>query len=384
MNSGKSAAPPRGTVVHIIDGLGRGGAERLLTLYAPELQQQGFRVEVVVLKVKDGNPEAARLTEAGIGVHFVPLGKLRNLRQISAALQRISSLRPTVIHTHLEAATFLGGLARLWLRVPVISTLHTLEHPDGLNRHSARRWVVNRLLTGVYDRVICLSDAILNMARKNGLPRAPLVALANGIPLPARDLPRKGLRSPLGIPANVPLIITVAVLRPLKGIDYLIAAMPAIRETVADAHLLIVGDGPERGPLEAAARSFGLEQAITFAGYREDVADLLREADVFVLPTLWDALPTVVIEAMAASLPIVASSVGGLPDMVRDGVEGRLVAPKDVAALASSVTSILADPAQRVSLGKNARQRAESEFSLEGQVARLATIYSTVGGAKAS
>ena len=368
----------RGTVVHVIDGLGRGGAERLLSLYAPELVRQGHRVEVVVLQERDGNPEAARLAAEGIAVHLAPLRKLRNLGEMRRVIDRIGALRPTVIHAHLEAATLVAGLARWRLGIPAIATLHTLERPDGLNRHSLRLWLMQRVLSNAHDRVICLSPAIRDIAARHGLGRAPLVALANGIPLPAADLPARGMRQSFGIPTGVPLIATVAVLRPPKGIDILVAAMPAIRAAVPDARLLIVGDGSERARLEEMAARPDLAGAVSFAGYRDDVADILREADLFVLPTLWDALPTMVIEAMAASLPVVASRVGGLPDMLRDGIEGALVEAGRPDALAAAIIPILRDPVLRAAMGKAARLRAEQEFSLQGQVGRLAALYDEV------
>lgn len=363
----------------MIDGLGRGGAENLLTIYAPEMQRQGVEVRVVSLRDWQGSAVAERLLGAGVPVERLPLDKLRRVDQIRAAFARLREIGPDVIHAHLEASTVLAGIARMVLRVPVVSTLHTLEYPNAFNRASARLWLRDRLLANVYDRVICLSPAIEAEARRHGLARAPLTSIANGIDLGQFDArqgrPPEAVRRELGIPEGARVIVTVAVLRAPKGIDRLISAMARLRAGHPDLHLLIVGEGEERPRLEALVENFGLSEAVTFAGFRKDVPDMLRVAEVFVLPTLWDALPTVLIEAMAAHLPIVASNVGGIPDMVRDGVDGVLVPKDDVVALASAMGEIMGNAARRENMASAARQRVETEFSLPIQAGRLVQLY---------
>ncbi|WP_281842199.1 glycosyltransferase [Sinisalibacter aestuarii] len=363
----------------MIDGLGRGGAEHLLTIYAPELQRQGFDMRVVALKDWGESPVAGRLRAAGIAVERLPLAKLRNIGQIRAAMKRLREIGPDVIHAHLEASTVLAGLARIALRVPVVSTLHTLEYPERFNRAGARLWLRDRLLANIFDRVICLSPAIADEARRHGLARAPVVSIANGIDLGAFDAnrgkPPEEIRAGLGIPPAARVIVTVAVLRPPKGIDRLIRAMADLVPVQPDLHLLIVGEGEERARLEALTAELGLDHAVTFAGFRSDVADVLRVAELFVLPTLWDALPTVLIEAMAADLPIVASNVGGIPDMVRDGTDGILVPKDDVPALTGAIGAIMGDEAHRQEMARAARERVEAEFSLPIQVGKLADLY---------
>lgn len=375
----RAASDRKQTVVQMIDGLGRGGAEALLTAYASEIERQGFDVRVVVLQNRDGNPEADRLRANGISVELLPLDKLRRIDQIRAALRRLRRMKPDIIHAHLEASTLLAGIARIVLRVPVVSTLHTLEYPERLDRASARLWVRNRVLANIYDRVICLSSAIEANARGHGLSRAPLISISNGIDIARfdRDVGHapEVIRAGLGIPDGSRLVISVAVLRQPKGIDRLIRAVARVRETVPDLHLLIVGDGEEKSRLETLAHDLGVSDSVTFSGFRNDVPDLLRAADLFALPTLWDALPTVLIEAMAAHLPIVASDVGGIPDMVRSETEGLLVPVDDVDALADAISRIMGDDGLRARMASAARQRAEAEFSLPTQIGKLTALY---------
>ena len=362
----------------MIDALGRGGAERLLTAYAQEIQRQGHDVIVVVLKDRDGNPEAKRLSAAGIPVQMLRIDKLRRVDQIKHALQRLRELKPDIIHAHLEVSSIVAGLASAIIGVPVVSTLHTLDHPQRIDRASARLWVMNRILSDLYDRVICLSKAIEESARTHGLARAPLITLSNGIEIEVFDrvgTPRQEIRKNFNIPSNAPLVVTIAVLRAPKGIDRLIRAMTIVRSRVPDSRLLIVGDGEERERLVALTAERGMVETVTFAGFREDVPDLLRAADVFVLPTLWDALPTVVIEAMAARIPVVASRVGGIPDMVSDGIQGRLIPPDDPSALGEAIAEILKDDLMRGAMAMAARHRTESDFSIVGQVGKLTALY---------
>lgn len=370
----------------MIDSLGRGGAEHLLSTYAPELTRQGINVRVVVLQERDGNPAAARLQAEGVPVELVSLDKLRRVDQIRSAIRRLRVLGPDVIHAHLEASTVLAGIAGLVLRVPTVATLHTREHPERFDRASARLWLRNQLLIAAYDRVICLSETLEDDARRHGLRRAALTSIGNGIDVGQFDRtkrrPTSHIRAELGIPLSAQLIVSVAVLRAQKGIDRLMRAMVEARTVMPDLSLLIVGDGEERDQLERLSGDLGLSDAVTFTGFRDDVADLLGASDLFVLPTLWDALPTVVMEAMAAGLPIVASRVGGLPDMVQDGIEGVLVSPNNEEELVSAISSILGDDGLHQDMATAARQRAESEFSLAGQVAKLATLYQDLVAAR--
>ncbi|MDP4032962.1 MAG: glycosyltransferase family 4 protein [Pseudorhodobacter sp.] len=365
--------------MHLIDGLGRGGAEQLLVAYAPELKRIGYDVQVVVFQEKDGNLQAARLRSAGIAVTLLRIDKLKRVDQLWRAVRGLRLMRPDLVHAHLQFASITAGLARRLLGVPAVATLHTLEHPTGLDRSSWRLWLMNRALATSVDRVICLSRASAEAARRIGLGEAQLEILGNGIDLRPYDAPpvlgRAAARARFGIAQDAPLILTVAVLRPEKGIDRLVAAMPAICSACPDVHLLVVGDGPQFAPLQAQIAGLRLGEAVTLTGFRDDVPDLMRSADIFVLPTLGDALPTVVMEAMAARLPVVASDVGGLSDMIIHGVEGVLVPPDDVPALAAAVLGLLLDGRARAQMGLAARSRAERDFTLQGQVARLAEIY---------
>lgn len=369
----------RGKIVHMIDALGHGGAERLLCAYVPRLAALGYNVEVLVLQDRHGNPMAGFFEEAGIPLRMLEVKNLRRVDQLFRSLRAIRDIRPDLIHAHLEFSSILASLARRTQGIPAVATLHTLDAPTAADRRSARRWLMYKALETSADRVIALTKSNADIAMATGLGKAKIQILPNGVEVdiygapPKRD--RATIRTEVGIPLEAPLAISVCVLRPEKGIDRLIAAVPAVLARVPDAHFLVVGDGPEMDRLKALINTDSLRERVHFSGYRQDIVDLARASDVFVLPTLFDAQPTVIMEAMAAKLPVVASNLAGVPDMVGQGVEGLLTEPGDVPALADALSSLLGDLPRAQAMGDTGRRRVEADFAIDRQIERLADMY---------
>lgn len=369
----------RGRIRHVIDSLGSGGAERLLVAYAPRLAALGFEVDVAVLHERGGNWMREKVEAAGIPVTQIDVTKLRNFRQIADFYRQMKAAKLDLIHSHLEFSSLLGSVAGRLSGTPVVTTLHTLDAPADMESGRGRRWLMYKAMETCADSVICLTEANAAIARKTGLSRASISVLPNGIEIDQFSGPavqdRSTIRAAYGVPDDAPMIVSVCVLRPEKGLDLLIAAFPEVLRHRPDAHLLLVGDGPEMARLRGLVEVAGLQAQIHFAGYRQDVADIMKAADIFVLPTLFDAQPTVIMEAMAASLPIVATTFSGIPDMVTDGVHGTLVPPGDVAALAGALGATLADMDRARAMGTAGRLRAETEFSIARQIDKLADLY---------
>lgn len=171
------------------------------------------------------------------------------------------------------------------------------------------------------------------------------------------------------------LILSVARLVWFKGLHNLIGALPDIARSHPDTRVLLVGDGELRAELEAQARDLGVSHMIVFAGERDDVPDLLRIADIFVLPSVSEGLPISLLEAMAARLPLVASRVGGIPELIEDGRTGRLVPPNDPAALGLAILSFLDDPEASRRAGQAGRARLEECFSQDAMVRKTKALY---------
>jgi glycosyltransferase involved in cell wall biosynthesis len=263
----------------------------------------------------------------------------------------------------------------------VVVTLHTRPPAapawsrEGLRRRlliaAAGRWAA---------RVVAVSGAVRDAWTAAGLSPERVVVVPNGVDLAeGRAAPgaaeRRAVRRELGVAEGTPLVATVSVLRPGKGLEVLVAAAPAVLAAHPRARFAVVGDGPARPELEARTAAGGVGEALAWTGFRRDVPALLAAADLFVLPSLDDAFPTAILEAMAAGLPVVATRAGGIPEIVDDGATGLLVPPGDAAALARAVSALLADPAARRALGEAGRRRAGERFSTAAWLGRLQRVY---------
>jgi glycosyltransferase involved in cell wall biosynthesis len=182
---------------------------------------------------------------------------------------------------------------------------------------------------------------------------------------------RARLEREFAIPPNVPLAATVSVLRPGKGLEVLLEAL----RVVPQLHALVIGDGPKRDEWRAMADAYGLSDRVHWAGFRRDVNELLPGADLMIHPSLDDAFPTVLLEAGAAGLPVVASRLGGIPEIVEEGVTGMLVPGGDASPLAHAIQTLLANPNELEQMGIAARARAEELFSTRAWIDRLDAVY---------
>lgn len=241
--------------------------------------------------------------------------------------------------------------------------------PRGLKRFAKR---MQRLVPGLEaDRVLTVSDYVARRQVEVGLvPPGHVTRVWNGIAAPVlRDV--ADVRQELGLPADRPIIVCCCRAAPEKGVQHLLRAFAGMQRTPGpQAALLVhVGDGPELDALRELATSLGIAADVRFTGYSNDVAGYLRAADVVAVPSVWqDALPLGVLEAMAAGRPVVATRVGGIPEMCRDGEEGLLVAPGAEDELGRALAELLGLPALRAAMGERGRQRVAAVFSPEAQL----------------
>jgi len=370
-------------VLYLIDSLGQGGAEHLLVRYLEALPRAGVDPAVVVIQDRDGNPLAGAISELGVPLENLHIDRLRRrgaLARVGAAIDRAS---PDLVHTQLEFSNILGTIAARRRGIPAVATLHTLDRPRPWSRDAVRFRLMARVLATRASRVIAVShSAAQHFTNRSGAGRRLVTTLHNGIELERFLRPHPGaaarLRSDLGVPETSRFVVTVAVLRPPKGIDDLIAALPGVVLGVPDTHLVVVGDGPARPDLEQAVAAHGVAGRVHFLGHRADVDEVLAAADVFVLPSHTEALPTVLIEAMAAGLPVVATTVGGIPEMVERGSSALLVPPHQPELLAEAITRVLTSPLQAAAMGTAGRRLARTRFDLNRQVGSLVDEYRRV------
>jgi glycosyltransferase involved in cell wall biosynthesis len=368
--------------VFLIDSLGIGGAEYLTALYLQHLDTIHFKPRVCTLNSREGNPVAERIQRLGIPVDLLSIRKLRNPYALPRLLRYLRAHRADLIHTQLGHSNVLGNIAAWVLGIPAVSTQHLLGVPPRGRReywwHQAERWALRYFC----DRIVAVSEGVRQDRRLVGIPPDKVITIYNGIDLsrfvPSGKHNHLAVRQSLKLPPDVPLLITVAILRPQKGIQYLIEALPMILGTIRDLRYVIVGRGGHETTLKDLAKAHGVAERVIFTGMREDIPDLLAMSDLFVLPTLDDALPTVLMEAMATQKPIVASHVGGVPEMIEHGHNGLLVPPGNPGKLAAACIRLIQNPEEARRMGRAGRQIVEQRFDIHRQVQCFSRLYQTL------
>ena len=368
-------------IVYFIDGLGMGCAERLMVPILRNLDREDFVPRVCVFQVREGNPVAEEIKASGISVDFLAIPYLRDLTAIPRLRDYLKHVRADLVHTQLEFADTLGNIASKLLRLPSVCTIHTMPSRPFLFKSKIHQYLEWLCLRYFCDRVISVSEGARqhHIAISNAVPEK-VITIYNGIDLIQfqkidREHERVVVRSELRIPHQAKVFVTVAVLRELKGIQYMIRAMPIILASCPNAYYLIVGDGEYLGALLDETEKLGLREHIIFAGMRRDIPRILSAGDIFVLPTLTEALPTVLAEAMAARLPIVASRVGGIPEMLVDGQNGRMVPPGNADDLARICNALLLNSRLRKLMGETGWNVVNKKFNIMEQVQQLKSLY---------
>ncbi len=343
-------------IVQLIPTLGVGGAERIVGLLAKALVVLGHHVDVVVLGASEGSWIEAELAEAGISTTYLGKGagfEAAVVGRLSAALLR---LRPDVVHTHLHVLKYLLPARAAWPGCRVVHTLHNLAQNEAVGADIKLQKVAFR--AGVAP--VAIGDAVAeSFAEVYGFD-APYV-IPNGIPVAdfrAGPEAAAAVRREVGVAAETPLFLVVGRLNEQKNHALLLDAFADPR--LASAALLVVGDGELRGDLVSQAARLGLSERVRFLGIRKDVPRLLAAADAFVLSSDWEGNPLVVMEAMAAARPVIATAVGCVPELV-DETTGRLVPRGDRAALADALVDLL-DRSVGSGLGAAAGARALARF----------------------
>jgi glycosyltransferase involved in cell wall biosynthesis len=360
-------------VLWLTKGLGRGGAEWLLVTSARHLDRAAFDVRAVYLL-----PHKVALVDdleaAGVPVTCLGRSLVYDPRWL-ATLRRLLIDDPVdVVHAHnpsiaVGTRLVVRSLPRR-LRPRVVVTDHNVWH--GYARPT--RWA--EALTGRPDDArITVSQAVLETVPARLLDRAQVVVQGIEVDqVTAQRERRAEVRAELGINPDTLVVGTVANLRPQKAYPDLLHASREVIDTLADVRFLAVGQGPQEQELRALHAKLGLGDRFQFLGYRADAVRLMAACDVFVLASHWEGLGVAVMEALALGLPVVGTSVGGIPEVVEHGREGLLVPPKQPPALAAALVQVLTDDEHRRQMALAAAKRGE-ECSIDDAVRRTATIY---------
>lgn len=355
-----------------------GGAQHVVYLLATHLRA---RYDVTV-GCAPGGELVRRLRQDGVPVVEIPgLRRLPTPWQDARVLWRLYRLMRRgsfdLVHAHSTKAGLLGRLAANLVHVPaVLFTAHGWAFTEG------RAWwkrrilaLYERLMAALTTKIICVSRHDRELALCFGVARPQkLVVIHNGLVAERfAEIDREQVRSRLGI-GEAPVIAFVGRLAVPKDPMTLLVAV----KEVPAAQLLVVGDGPLRMDVERAIERDRLHDRVSLLGERSDVPEILAAADVFVLSSLWEGLPLTIIEAMMAGLPVVATRVGGVPELVEDGLTGFLVPPKDPQALSKVLRRLVEDRDLRQRMGHAGLARARKEFTLERMVAETERQYEMV------
>lgn len=308
------------------------------------------------------------------GPAWYPVGQLRRFAQVR---RRVRAHRPDVLHTYFFWSIIYGRLLR---RAGVVRRLVENREDEGFNwgRHE---YALLRATASVPDRIICVSDAVRRVVTgREGTPADRIVTIHNGIDMSGgvgRDeAARSRIRAEWGVGESEPLVGMVANFnRPVKGVPWFVEAMPLILARVPAARFVLVGRGEEEVSLRARMEELGVSERVTFAGFRNDIGPCYDAMDVSVLTSLSEGLSMTVLESMRHGLPVVVTAVGGNPEIVREGETGHLVPPRDVAAFASRVAELLADPARRAAMGAAARRVVAERFDIARAAERYLEVY---------
>jgi glycosyltransferase involved in cell wall biosynthesis len=365
-------------VLTLIDVIGHGGAERVAEQLVLQTDPARYRRTVCVTRSLDhltgGAPEISRrrLEQAGVDVVFLNRSTRLDLRSLWKLSRLLRSRHVDLIHAHKFGSNVWAAVLGRLLNVPVvIAHEHTWSFEGQLLRRLIDRHVVARLC----DAVIAVSEADRRrMISTVKMPSRRVVLIPNGIPDDDGRGDPNAIRRELGWGADVPVLVQTAVLRPQKAIEVMLAAMAVLRVRHPAARLLIVGPGdPE--PLRAEAVRLGVASVVSFLGPRDDIADILAAADVGVLSSDFEGMPLAVLEYMAAGLPVVATDVGGLPQLIDDGETGFLVPRRDPEALAQRLGMLLDDSSLAARMGERAMAEQHRRFSSDSMGRCVFALY---------
>ena len=358
-----------------ITDLDPGGAEKALVELATRLDRTRFEPEVYCLSPlppSDVASCAPPLKQAGVEVH--DLG-VRSLRDLPRAVARWKALlqrqKPLLLQTFLFHANLAGRWAARRAGVPwVISGIRVAEP-----RHW-HRWA-DRLTSRLVDRYVCVSDAVARFShQQGGLPQRKLVVIRNGIDLAKYPAVAADRRPPAGLPLGRRLVLCVGRLERQKGLDWLLRTAPQWLARLPDCDLVLAGKGPDQSRMQRLAQRLGIADRVCFAGWRNDVPEILAASELLVLPSRWEGMPNVVLEAMASRRPVLATKVEGVSELLGVEDEAQTVNWGDSQGLVAKLVRLLSDRPLALELGEKNRRRAEQEFSIDRVVAAYEALWS--------
>ena len=368
-------------VLYFIDNLRAGGGSQR---YIYELVRIAGKIGISphICTLEEGGDYYSEILRSGVPTFSLSLSQINNPRAIGklVTLTRwIRKQRIQVIHTFQTNPNVFGTLAGRLAGIKVITSRRDLGN-FGMRGSKSLTIFEERIINPLAHRIMANSKAVFDAThQQEGISPEKMVLIRNGIDAGRfRPDPDRKRRTALGIPEKSLVFGTVSGLRKIKAIDILLQAFRSVRERIPEAFLIVAGDGPEASDLHALAQHLGIMDSIKFLGRRLDVEMILPAFDVFVMSSLSEGFPNAVLEAMACGVPVIATSVGGIRELVIPEETGRLVSPNSTGELAEAMIRIAENPSTRNEFSINARQYVEKHFRFETIANQLKEMYREV------
>ena len=370
------AAMHRINVAHLVERLEIGGGlETAVATMVRGLDRTKYHTKVWCLN--KGGTIAREIESEGIEVKILNLRTYHNPLNIIRLARRLRRESIHILHAHSYFSGTFGRLAGIIAGVRVMILHIQTSHQNRRDRHL----IIDRLLSRFTARIIACSESARNyLIDFEGINKQKVVTIHNAVDLRRFDTVKKAdvenVRRELAIDISTKVVCTVARLDPVKGLEYLIKAAAVVENLVHDVKFVFVGRGPLERELKKQTEQLGLTEKVIFTGIRKDVPVLLSACDVFVLPSPErEGLPNVIPEAEACSKPVIATSIGGIPEAVIDGVTGFLVPPKDSQALADKILLLLGDLSLAKQMGKMGKDLCLRRFSSDTMIRKIDKLY---------
>lgn len=359
------------TVLFLSTSSGPGGAERVINNLAASLDPKRYRP--VLCLFRSGWLQE-RSESRGIRTFIIPTHGIADWRWAFQFRRLLRQERVDLIHAHEFDANVQGAFVAAMSRIPLVATVHGKHYFwEKLRRRLAYRWVSRRAT------MVAVSEDLKNfIVEKVGVCPERITVLYNGVDVshpPTTQFDVDACRREFGLPEKDQIVGVVGNLYPVKGHQYLIEGIPAVLKKCPDTSFIFAGRGQLEMELKDQVHRLGLSERVRFLGLRQDIPTILAMLDVFVLPSLSEGLSMAILEAMMAKKPVIATRVGGNPEIVLDGETGFLVPPKDSQALAESLATLLLNRDQATQFAERGKRRAEGLFSLQTMVHAYQSLY---------
>jgi len=365
-------------ILFCITSLEPGGAERALADLVTRLPLDRFTPQVVSLAPRPARQLALlvhMLEEHGVETRFLDARRIADAPRTVRGLRRLMvNLRPPIVHTFLFHANGLGAVAARMAGVPhVIAGIRVAE-----GRHNLHRWIMRRMSNSV-TRYVCVSQAVADFAhRQIGLAHDRLTVIPTGLDATRFPAEPAARLTALGIPAGDLAILFAGRLDRQKRVAWLLRAAAEFLPRLPRCHLLLAGRGQEEPKLRQIANRIGARDRIHFLGWRDDVPQILAAADLLVLPSAWEGLPRIVLEAMASAKPVVATDVEGVRELLGEVGGGQIVGSRHPAEFADAVVRLISHPQSSRELGMRNRRRVVDRFSIDRSVEAYQLLYESL------